>query len=425
MNKYIAIDLGSSRISAMIAEVQQNGALKILAIESKKADDVKHGIVDQVSGAAFKINEVIKLAQNTARSAEPIEKVIVSTTVNGKSMKSHTVTVNRFVDASKIVSGTLLQEMHEEAGNKINGDNVAIYDIIPLSYELDGVNFDDPVGQKGTQISGKYNLIYGNSIIENNLKRCYERTGLNLESTFLSIEALSTAVLEEEDRESGCALINLGATTTTLGIYHAGVLQQLVVSPLGGKNITRDIMELGISEEHAEKIKIRRGSALVSMINEPVLIQVPSSDTDAQPVKISTEFLSTIIEARLDEITQPLFNAIKSSPIELKGGIIITGGGAKMHNIIEYINERTDIYARKGHHTDWLADGNDLQYSDPILSQLVGTIILQDEYRKENPIQVEEKTKKKQKDKGKGSRNITKIIQRSIFNFFSEDSEMK
>ncbi len=101
MNKYVAIDLGSSRISAMIAEVQNDGALKILAVESKAADDVKHGIVEQVSGAAFKVNEVVKLAQNSARIIEDIEQIAVS--VNGRSMKSHPVTVNRFVDASKIV----------------------------------------------------------------------------------------------------------------------------------------------------------------------------------------------------------------------------------------------------------------------------------------------------------------------------------
>ena len=78
MNKYVAIDLGSSRISAMIAEVQNDGALKILAVESKAADDVKHGIVEQVSGAAFKVNEVVKLAQNSARIIEDIEQIAVS-----------------------------------------------------------------------------------------------------------------------------------------------------------------------------------------------------------------------------------------------------------------------------------------------------------------------------------------------------------
>ena len=420
MNKYVAIDLGSSRISAMIAEVQNDGALKILAVESKAADDVKHGIVEQVSGAAFKVNEVVKLAQNSARIIEDIEQIAVS--VNGRSMKSHPVTVNRFVDASKIVSEQLLGEMLEEAGNKVKGENIAVYDVIPVSYELDGVKHDDPVGQKGTQISGKYTIIYGSALIEHGVERCFDRTGLKVEHTVTAIEALSTAVLEEEERETGCALINFGASTTTLGIYNKGSLQKLIVSPLGGKNITRDITELGISEEHAEKIKCLRGSALVSMIDNPVLIQIPSVIPDSKPVKISTEFLATIIEARLDEITQPLFNAIKNFPDRLEGGIIITGGGARVKNIIEYINERTGTYARTGHHTDWLSDTNNPVFLDPILSQLAGTILLTDEYRKLHP--KEEEKKKKIKEPKIPKKGIKERITKSLFNFFGDDNEM-
>ncbi|MDD2995423.1 MAG: cell division protein FtsA [Paludibacter sp.] len=420
MNKYVAIDLGSSRISAMIAEVQNDGALKILAVESKAADDVKHGIVEQVSGAAFKVNEVVKLAQNSARIIEDIEQIAVS--VNGRSMKSHPVTVNRFVDASKIVSEQLLGEMLEEAGNKVKGENIAVYDVIPVSYELDGVKHDDPVGQKGTQISGKYTIIYGSALIEHGVERCFDRTGLKVEHTVTAIEALSTAVLEEEERETGCALINFGASTTTLGIYNKGSLQKLIVSPLGGKNITRDIMELGISEEHAEKIKCLRGSALVSMIDNPVLIQIPSVIPDSKPVKISTEFLATIIEARLDEITQPLFNAIKNFPDRLEGGIIITGGGTRMKNIIEYINERTDTYAREGHHTDWLTDTSNPIFLDPILAQLAGTILLTDEYRKLHP--KEEEKKKKIKEPKIPKKGIKERITKGLLDFFSDNNDM-
>ena len=418
MNKYVAIDLGSSRISAMIAEVQNDGALKILAVESKASDDVKHGIVEQVSGAAFKINEVVKLAQNSAHIKEDVG--VVSVSVNGRSLKTHPVTVNRFVDASKIVSEQLIQEMHHEAGEKVKGENVGVYDIIPLSYELDGVKMDEPVGQKGTQLSGKYTIVYGNKLIAERIERCFDRTGIAVDYTVTAIEALSTVVLEEEEREIGCALINLGANTTTLGIYHEGALRQLLVSPLGGKNITRDIMELGIAEDKAEKIKCLAGSALSEMVQNPVYIQIHSVIPDANPVKISTGFLATIIEARLDEITQPLFNAIKNYPHKLEGGIVITGGGAKMKNIIEYINQHSEMDARKGSHSDWLADSNADLFHDTTYSQLVGTIMLYDEYRKLHPLEVEKKGKKTKIQK----KGFTDRITKGLLTFFSDDNDM-
>lgn len=111
LNKYVAIDLGSSKITALAAEVQADNTLKILAVESKPSDDVKHGIIEQLSGAAYKISELTRLIQNSARIHD-IDQVSVS--VGAKSMRSTSVTISRFVGASKTVSDQLIYEMNEE-----------------------------------------------------------------------------------------------------------------------------------------------------------------------------------------------------------------------------------------------------------------------------------------------------------------------
>lgn len=418
--KFVAIDLGSTRISAMAGEVREDGFLKILGVESKNAEDVKYGIVEQSSGASFKINELLHLLENSA-NVRDIDYISVS--VGAKSMKNVTVSVSHFVGASKTVSDQLIDEMSVEAESKIKGDNVAVYDVIPLWYELDGKRMDEPVGKQGNQIIGRYNVVYGNKMIAEKLEGCIERTGKEIEYRCLAVDALATAVLDEHERDNGCALINLGGLTSTLSIFEHGALQQLVVVPLGAKNITKDIQEFGINEKNAERLKCVKGSALESLVKEPILIQVAAEDPDAQPVKISTKILAMAIEARLDDIMNPLFDAIEAYSGNLNHGIILTGGGSRLAGIAQYITERTGFKVRFGSYTDWLAEKTDEKFIDTTYAQMVGTILLNHEYRQHHPL--EEKTKTKpdaRKSKlPKGLKDKTTEI---LFGFFGDENKL-
>ena len=418
-NKLIAIDFGSTRISAMAAEVQENGALKIFSEESKTSDDVRWGIVEKPSGASFKVSELLKLLKNSAKVNDITH---VSVSVGAKSMKQISVSISRFVGNQNIVTDGLLTEMLEECERKSQQPGTTVFDVIPVSYILDGKRMDEPVGQTATQISATYHVIFGNSIIKLELERCFDRTGIVLEYSPLAAEALSTVVLEERDREVGCALINFGATTTTLAIYHDGILQNLLVIPLGAKNITKDIQELGINEANAERLKCLKGSALESMVDDPVYIQVASVEEGNPSVKISTKFLANIIEARLEEMLQPVFDEIAKLPFELEAGIVITGGGAKLTNIIEFIAEKTGIYARFGDHSEWLSDDTNEKFHDPTYAQLIGTILLTHDYRKEHPI--EETVKESEKKPKLPKRRFGEKITEGFFNFFNDDNQL-
>jgi len=418
-NKLIAIDFGSASISAMAAEILDNGAVKILSEESKISDDVRWGIVEKPSGASFKVSELLKLLKNSAKMPD-ISQVSVS--IGAKTMKQTSASVSRFVGKSNVITEDLLTEMLDECERKSKRDDTTVFDVIPVSYVLDGKTMDDPVGQTASQIIATYNVIFGSSVIKSELERCFDRTGIILEYSPLAVEALSTVVLEEQEREVGCALINFGATTTTLAVYHNDVLQNLLVVPLGAKNITKDIQELGINETNAERLKCLKGNALESLVDEPVYIQIASVDESNPPVKISTKFLATIIEARLDEITQSIFDAIDNLPFALDAGIVITGGGAKLSGIIEFIAEKTGIYARFGGHSEWLADNTPERFHDPKYAQLIGTILLTNEYRKAHPVEVavnipgkEPKIpRKKLRDK----------IADGFINFFNDDNKL-
>lgn len=416
--KLIAIDFGSTRISAMAAEVLDNGALKIYSEESKPSDDVRWGIVEKPSGASFKVSELLKLLKNSAKMPDVTH---VSVSIGAKSMKQISVSISRFVGKPNVVSEDLLSEMMEECERKTQYPDITLYEVIPVSYLLDGKRMDDPVGHKAIQITANYHVIAGSSNIITELERCFDRTGIVLEYNPLAAEALSTVVFEEQEREVGCALINLGATTTTFAVYHDGVLQNYIVIPLGAKNITKDIQELGISEANAERLKCLKGCALESMVDDPMYIQIASED-GTEPVKISTKFLATIIEARLEEILQPIFDEIANLPFKLDAGIVITGGGSKLKNIIDFIDEKTGIYARFGDHSEWLSDDTNERFHDSRYAQLIGTILLTHEYRKEHPI--EETIKEPEKKPKIPKRRFGEKITEGFFNFFNDDNKL-
>lgn len=412
--KYVAIDMGGSRISAMAAEVYDNNRIKILSVESIRWDDVKHGVVYNSSGASFKINSLVKLLKNSAKIPE-IEQVCIS--LGAKTMKSIQVTVNHFVGGNKIVTEGLLADMLDEVEKKVQGDNVVVFDVIPLYYLLDGKKMDNPTGKTGVQITGNYNIVYGNAQIINKLDDCIDRTGLVIEHKSLGIEALSAVLLDDEEREKGCALIQFGATTTSVGIYLGGALHQYLITPLGGKNITKDIQELGISEDDAEKLKLVKGSALKSAVTQNINVSVKSINPMDASVKISTQFLASIIEARLDEMLKPVLELIEKYAPNLEEGIIITGGACKLNSLIEYLDEKTNLYTRIGDHQEWLTELEAKKYNDPVFSEMIGTISLANEYRKLHP--APETKKKKKEPKIKKSN-----IKEKIITFFEDENEM-
>lgn len=418
--RYVAIDLGSSAIRAMAAEIMDNGAVKILGVETIPSDDIKYGVVEQSSGASFKIHQALRLLQNSARLNE-IEQVSVS--VGAKSVKNVVVPIQRNLGAGQIITPELLAELNSECEKKTERPDIAVFDVFPLSYFLDGNRTDEPEGLSGRNILANYNVIYGNVHIQKKLNDCFDRTGKVIEYSTVAIEALSTVVTEEDEREKGCVLVNFGALTTTLGVYYDGVLQFTQVIPLGGYNITKDIQELGVSEENAERIKKLKGCALEYLIEEPVNIQVPNVIPGQQPVLISTQFLATIIEARLDEIMQLIFDSIEKYRDKIGAGIIVTGNGSRLNNLDTYLNDRTGLDVRQGTHVDWLVAGSDDKYADISISQLVGTVVMANEYRKEHP-EVEEKKEKKAPTKlPKG--NFTKKMADRMITFFSDENELE
>lgn len=370
-NPLVYIDFGGSRISAIAGFVQDDHALKVLGEQGRLSDDVKSGIVEKMTGAAFKVNEITKLLQNSLK-LDQISKVSIS--VNARTMKHYTYTIESQI--YNLVTNKLLNDIEKRCKEDIETDKIYVFQCIPLAYYIDGKRVDNPLGLHGSNIRVDFNVIIGNYLVKESIERSIERTGIAVDFIHLGMEALSTAILEDKDRDQGCAIISFGATTTTLGVYCEGKLQELCVIPLGGMNITKDIQELGVSFQNAELLKCKTGFAMETMVTKPINVQIPNENPQGEPIIISTLFLSTIIEARLEEILEPIFDQIDAIPYPLHSGIVITGGAAKLKYLPEFIQEKTGFEVRMGSHAEWLSEDTDVKFYDPVYSQAIGSMLL-------------------------------------------------
>ena len=367
----VHFDLGGSKISALAGIVDENGALTVLGEEKHSTDDIKSGVIEKVTSVAYKVNELSKLLQNSLR-IEPVK--MVSLSISPRSMRQSFKTINRAIE--RRVTQDFLNKIRNELKAEINSDKVYVYEIEALEYFIDGKPIEEPIGRSGSNLRVDYRIITGNIQVQESTERCFERTGIEVDYIHLGIEATATVSLEDDDRKNGCALIAFGATTTTLAIYNEGTLQDLLIVPFGGLNITKDIQELGISFENAELLKTKKGSALESLVKSPINIKAPAEDPEKQHVLISTAFLATIIEARLSEMMEPIFDVINQITYRLQNGIVITGGASKLNNLKEFITEKTGFQVRDGNHSEWLTEETDEKFLQPEYAQAIGAMLL-------------------------------------------------
>lgn len=420
INRLVAFDFAGTGVRAIAAEVREDNAIKIVSEEIRKVDEIKNGIIGHPSGTAFNVVALLKELQNSAGLREPIKKF--STAFGGKSMKIVHASVRRKLNKSKEITADIIDSMAMECEKSYQAQDMLVYDTIPVKYEIDGVEMEKPEGQRGTYIVGDYHLVVGSAQMKVQLHKCLERIyNCRVEHIPLAAEAFAIAVTEEEDRQAGCAVINMGDSSTTLAIYRNEILQYLMVVPLGGRNITKDIEEIGITEAYAEKLKCKKGVAMENAVGAPVNIRVPAKNPADPPVVITTTFLAMIIESRLDEIFQPIFKILNQYEDQLPNGVIISGGGAKLAQIREYIEDKSGIETRFGDHSGWLTPDTPEKFMDLSYAQVVGTIILTHDYRLEHK-EVIEKTEVEMKPKRK---SITDKITQGIIRFFEEDTEME
>ena len=335
-NQYIvALEIGSSKIVGAIAEKTSDGFLSVRHLqEEKHLNCVRYGIVQNVENIKSIINRILKNLEGMVDGR--VTQVYMG--VSGRSLHSIVSEVNRSVDTTVAITKDLIDRIiHEATSTPIrNHDTV---DIVPRAYYVDKVESLNPVGQFGSSIKIKVNLIVAKPALKLNLNRLMT-FGIAAKDYLVTPLAVAEQILSESDRELGCMLVDMGAETTTVSIYKNKALIYLNTLPLGGRNLTRDVMNgLNVLEETAENVK--------KNINNPL---DPANVSNVVIEGVSARDAANYISARAGEIIANINQQLADadvSPDEIKS-IVLIGGCAHLGGLQQKLAETIKIKVRLG-----------------------------------------------------------------------------
>ena len=384
----VAIDLGSDSVRAMAARRMAPDLFQVLGVEERPQKlgnvCVEQGIISQSSNAGYVIAEVLKLLANRIGEAE-LPTAFVS--VGGQSMQIVAVHSRRDQVRRKEISQELLDAMEQECKQKIELRNpeVAVLGLVPSFFKLDGVEQDDipRPDQRAALIEAHYIAFYGRKAIDTQLQKSFSQAGRSIEHAFVRPECLLSAFATCDGNPilmAGCAVLDMGAQTTSLTAYKGGQYLLNKVVPKGGYHITRMLEQQGMSFATAEVLKRKYGCASPKYLEKNVRLRVPASPEMGGDIVFETRELAEAIELKLQEILAPLMEELKKVESRIKT-LYITGGASMMAGLAEYIQSQTSLRVQYGAHNLLLHRDTEEKYLTPQYTSLVGTILLGQDYR--------------------------------------------
>jgi len=332
----VAIELGSSKVTGIAGQKNLDGSINVLAmVKEESSSFIRKGVVYNIDKTAQCLTSIIKKLENQLKTQ--ITQVYVG--VGGQSIRSVKNVVTKDLPGETIITQDMVIELMDANRNMTYQDQ-EILDAAVQEYKV-GTQFQlDPVGIQATHLEGNFLNILERKAFYRNLNKCFETAGINVAEMYLAPLALADSVLTEAEKRSGCALVDLGADTTTVSVYSKNILRHLAVIPLGGNNITKDLATLQIEESDAEKMKLKYASAFTD--NNDIDNNLKYS-IDAERQVESRKFIE-IVEGRLEEIIENVWYQIPSEYYDkLLGGIILTGGGSNMKDIEKAFMNHTHV----------------------------------------------------------------------------------
>ena len=332
----VAIELGSSKITGIAGKKNLDGSIQVLAcVKENSSSCIRKGVVYNIDKTAQCLTNIINRLEKQLKTG--ITQVYVG--VSGQSIRSIRNLIAKDLPNGMQVTQDMVIELMDENRNMKYPDQ-QIIDAAAQEYKVDSQFQLDPVGIQCNRIEGNFLNILQRKSFYANLNKCFETAGINIAELYLAPLALADSVLTEAERRSGCALVDLGADTTTVSVYSKNILRHLAVIPLGANNITKDIASLQMEESDAEKMKLKYASAFTEN-NDIDNNMKYSIDQDRQ---VETRKFIEIVEGRLEEIIANVWCQVPEEFCDkLLGGIILTGGGSNLRNIEKAFQNYTHI----------------------------------------------------------------------------------
>ncbi len=377
-NIAVGLDIGTTKIVAMIGKKNEYGKLEILGIGKAKSLGVARGVVNNITQTIQSIQQAVTEAQEN--SGYKINDVVVG--IAGQHIRSiqHTDYISRS-NSDEVITEQDIQFLIDQVNKLAMLPGEEIIHVLPQEYKIDGQSeIKEPIGMYGSRLEATFHVVVGQASSIRNIVKCVQSTGIELSGLTLEPLASADAVLSQEEKEAGVALIDIGGGTTDLAIFKDGIIRHTAVVPFGGNVITEDIKQgCSIIEKQAELLKMKFGSAWPGENKDNEIVSIPGL-RGREPKEISLKNLSKIIHARVVEIIEQVFAEIKAyghdePKKKLIAGIVLTGGGAQLQHIKQLVEYITGMDTRIGYPNEHLAGNSNVDISSPLFATAVGLVM--------------------------------------------------
>ena len=374
----IGLDVGTTKIVVMIGRKNEYGKIEILGIGKAKSLGVHRGVVNNITQTIQSIQQAVQEAENN--SGKRITEVVVG--IAGQHIRSlqHSDYITR-PNSDEVIDETDVDRLCNQVYKLVMLPGEEIIHVLPQEYKLDGQSeIKEPVGMYGGRLEANFHVVVGQVSSIRNIGRCVKSSGLELAGITLEPLASANAVLSQEEKEAGVALIDIGGGTTDLAIFKDGIIRHTAVIPFGGNVITEDIKEgCSIIEKQAELLKIKFGSAWPGENKDNEIVSIPGL-RGREPKEITLKNLSKIIHARAVEIIEQVYMEIKNYGHEdqkkkLIAGIVLTGGGSQLKHLKQLVEYITGMDTRIGYPNEHLAGDSDPEVASPVYATAVGLVM--------------------------------------------------
>ena len=384
-NFSVGLDIGTTKIVAIVGEKNQFNKVKVIGVGKSQSLGVHRGVVNNITQTI----QSIKIAVDEAQSKSGVEVKEVAVGIAGQHIRSlqHSDYITR-ENPDEVINDNDIDKLIDQVYKLVMLPGEEIIHVLPQDFKVDGQSeIKEPIGMYGSRLEANFHIVVGQVSSIRNIGKCIKSSGLEMGDITLEPLASSDAVLSNEEKEAGVALIDIGGGTTDVAIFKDGIIKHTAVIPFGGNVITEDIKEgCSIIGNQAEQLKIKFGSAWPGENKDSEIVSIPGL-RGRDPKEISLKTLSKIINARVVEIIEQAYLEIKNyghedSKKKLIAGIVLTGGGSQLRHLKQLTEYVTGMDTRIGFPGEHLAGDSD-EYN-PIYSTAVGLLMKAIENNSEN-----------------------------------------
>ncbi|HOY71694.1 MAG TPA: cell division protein FtsA [Tenuifilaceae bacterium] len=388
-NDYVvAIDLGTTKVVTMVGKMNSNGKLQVVGLSTAESTGIKRGMIQN-------IEETVKAIQKTVDDVKKqvgLEFHSAYVGIAGQHIRSikNSNYLNFDTDDREISQDDIDRLVKDMNLTPVDAGETILH-VLPLEFFIDKEPVDNnrPVGMMGRRLDANFHIVIGKTSSAKHIEKCVNRVGLSVADLILEPLASAEAVLTDDEREAGVALIDIGGGTTDLAIYYEGNIRHTAVIPFGGNVITQDIKEgCSILLKQADQLKEIYGIALSDIAPDNKIITIPGI-SGREPKEISVKNLAGIIQARMEEILDFVLYEINLSGYaeKLSAGVVITGGGALLKHLSHLIKFKSGYDVRLGFPSEKLSSDSLEKYNHPQLSTALGLALIGLERQSATPVQ--------------------------------------